>query len=50
MVKRNIHILFYIRSDQLSTEHTDFSTLHSVDEVGIKNVLKILFENTEYIL
>ena len=47
MVKRNTHILFYIRSDKLSTEHTDFLTLHNVDEVGIKNVLKILFENTE---
>ena len=47
MVKRNTHILFYVRSDKLSTEHTDFSTLPSVDEVGIKNVLKILFENTE---
>ena len=47
MVKRNTHILFYMRSDKFSTEHTYFSTLHNVDVVGIKNVLRILFENAE---
>ena len=47
MIKRNTHMLFYIRSDKFLTEHTDFSTLHNVDEVGIKNVPRILFENAE---
>ena len=47
MVKSNTHILCYIRSDKLSTEHTDFLTLHNVDGVSIKNMPKILFENTE---
>ena len=47
MVKSNTHILFYIRYDKFSTEHTDFSTLHNVDEVGIKNVLRILLQNAE---
>ena len=47
MVKNNTHILFYIRSDKLSMVHTNFSALDNVDEVSIKNMLKILFENTE---
>ena len=47
MVKRNTHILFYIRYHKFSTEHKNFSTLHNVDEVRIKNVLRILFENVE---
>ena len=47
MVKRNTHILFYIRSDKFSMEHKNFSTLHNVDEARINNVLRILFENVE---
>ena len=47
MVKRNTHILFYIRYNTFSTEHKNFLTLHNVDEVRIKNVLRILFENVE---
>ena len=47
MVKRNTHIFFYIRSEKFLKKHTNFSTLYNFDEVGIKNMPIILFENAE---